>query len=158
MASRTETSSPWRSSRAPRGFSPSRANGSRNLTILVADLLTNAMTTFRHRARMVSSSPSQITSPGWMNYANSVSPSFTVRSNAVTFPIYKSPQIKKTPHNILFFSGFRSNFGIVHKWFFAVTVVVFAIGGQFTNLIEAYYIDCIFFFIITEALISCSTF
>ncbi|KAH1228706.1 hypothetical protein GmHk_10G028659 [Glycine max] len=83
MASRTETSSPWRSSRAPRGFSPSRANGSRNLTILVADLLTNAMTTFRHRARMVSSSPSQITSPGWMNYANSVSPSFTVRSNAV---------------------------------------------------------------------------
>ncbi|XP_028221518.1 uncharacterized protein LOC114403008 [Glycine soja] len=64
---------------APCHFSPSRATGSRNLTISVTDSLTNATTMFHHRAIMVSPPPSPITSLGWTNCTNSMSSSFVAR-------------------------------------------------------------------------------
>ncbi|KAG4909705.1 hypothetical protein JHK87_055821 [Glycine soja] len=64
---------------APCHFSPSRAAGSRNLTISVTDSLTNATTMFHHRAIMVSPPPSPITSLGWTNCTNSMSSSFVAR-------------------------------------------------------------------------------
>ncbi|KAK7397370.1 hypothetical protein VNO78_18540 [Psophocarpus tetragonolobus] len=43
-------------------------------------------------------------------------------------------------------------------WFFAITIVVSAIGGEFTEFVEACYSDSIFFFIIAKAFVACHAF